>query len=87
MITGPRMSRKDLECSEIQGSEDIVGRPSSVLFLSQVFDLDGDGDDDVLATSWQRKTVIWFEAVYDADGLNVELVMRPIFSGLAGPRP
>ena len=36
MITGPRMSRKDLVLSEIWGSEDIVGRPSSVLFLSQV---------------------------------------------------
>ena len=35
MITGPRMSRKDLVLSEIWGSEDIVGRPSSVLFLSQ----------------------------------------------------
>ena len=30
------MSRKDLEGSEIRGSDDIVGRPSSALFLSQV---------------------------------------------------
>ena len=36
MITGPEMSRKDLEWSEIRGSEDIAGRPSSVLFLLQV---------------------------------------------------
>ena len=35
MITGPRMSRKDLELSEIWGSEDIVGRPSSVLYSTQ----------------------------------------------------
>ena len=41
MITGPRMSRKDLVLSEIWGSEDIVGRPSSVLFLSQARAIDG----------------------------------------------
>ena len=35
MITGPRMSRKDLVLSEIWGSEDIVGRPSSVLFSTR----------------------------------------------------
>ena len=29
------MSRKDLELSEIRGSEDIVGRPGSVLFSSR----------------------------------------------------
>ena len=43
MITGPRMSRKDLEWSEIWGSEDIVGRPSSVLFCTQVFLKPGEG--------------------------------------------
>ena len=35
------MSRKDLVLSEIWGSEDIVGRPSSVLFLSQAVERGG----------------------------------------------
>ena len=36
MITGPRMSRKDLELSELEHFENTPGAPSSVLFLSQV---------------------------------------------------
>ena len=35
MITGPRMSRKDLELSELEHFENTPGAPSSVLFLSQ----------------------------------------------------
>ena len=41
-LNGRRKSRKDLVLSEIRGSEDIVGRPSAVLFTRDVAEVEAE---------------------------------------------